>query len=155
MDNLFDAVDFLYSLKHIDSEVREKLDFLEQLRTLATSITVSTEKEAIQTSSSKDKIGGLVAKIVDLENELEDYAQALAYRREVAKDIIFEIKSECYQNMLYDYFICNFPLSRIADNNEILQSTARYQLKQATKEFEKIFDSKKQQRIQHIACGGN
>ena len=42
-----------------------------QLKTMAYSVTSSNDGERIQTSSNKDKLGLVVSKIVDLENEVD------------------------------------------------------------------------------------
>lgn len=66
------AVKFLEQIERADALIDSKLSELYRLRCLATSVTVPTDREAVQTSGVSDKVGSIVAKIIDLENEIDD-----------------------------------------------------------------------------------
>lgn len=150
MTDLNNAIELLYSLRNIDNEIREQIDLLDQLRSVVTSVTVSTDKEAVQSSGSKDKMAGIIAKIVDLENEINAKTDGLINRKNIVKEVIFSIEKENYQDLLYDYFICNIPLWQISENMGITYDACKKQLSRAKRCFERMFDSKKKQKIQHI-----
>lgn len=66
------AEKFLQQIERADRTIDNKLSEIYRLRCLATSITVPTDREAVQTSGVSDKVGNTVAKIIDLENEIDD-----------------------------------------------------------------------------------
>ena len=66
------AAEFLEQIERADTLIDSKLSELYRLRCLVTSITVPTDREAVQTSGVSDKVGNIVAKIVDLENEIDE-----------------------------------------------------------------------------------
>lgn len=61
--------DYLNQINRLDKMIQNKLSEIYRLKTMSCSITVSTEREAVQTSTNKDKLGSAISKIVDLENE--------------------------------------------------------------------------------------
>lgn len=66
------ADEFLKQIERADTMIDGKLSELYRLRCLATSVTVPTDREAVQSSGVSDKVGNIVAKIVDLENEIDE-----------------------------------------------------------------------------------
>lgn len=152
MRNLFNSNDLLYSLRVDNEEINKLVDKLNELKAIATSVTVATDKEAVQSSGSQDKMANIVAKIVDLEYEIDAEVDGYIERREFVKEIIFEIENENYQNILYDYFICNLDLWQIEENENINHDNARQRMFRAQKVFEKIFNAKKNIKTQNIVC---
>lgn len=134
--------EFLYSLNTIDKELTDKLEKLEMLRTMAIKITACTDKEAVQSNGSQDKLGNIMAKIVDMENEINEHTDNYCKRKEIAKDLIFKIEKESYQNMLYDLFICHIPLYQVAENYELTYKGAETTRRKAIVEFDKLFKDK-------------
>ena len=81
------AKEFLSQYRLSDLRIKAKLEQLEELRTQATHITPSYSEVAC-TPSASDKIGGLAAKITDLENEINaDIDNLLNIRKEIVKAI--------------------------------------------------------------------
>lgn len=66
------AVEYLTNIKLIERAIRLKREEIEELRTLAESIAIKTGEEPVQTSGTSDKVGNIVARIVDMEKELEE-----------------------------------------------------------------------------------
>ena len=66
------ADEFLKQIETYDSLVEGKLNEREKLWELATKVTLPTDREAIQTSGVSDKVGNIAAKLIDIENELDD-----------------------------------------------------------------------------------
>lgn len=66
-----DTKHYLQQIEKADRTIQNKLAELYQLRCLVTNITATSDKEPISfTGQSSDKVGNLVAKIVDLEREI-------------------------------------------------------------------------------------
>ena len=66
-----DTKQYLSQIEKLDKMIQNKLSEIYQLKTMACSVTVSNEKERVQTSSDNDRLGSTVAKIVDLEKETD------------------------------------------------------------------------------------
>lgn len=132
--------EFLYSLFSINSDIAEKVDRLEELKASAIGTTASTDKEPVQSSGSKDKLGTVVSSIVDLENEINLKTGDYIKRRDFAKKLIFKIENEKYQNLLYDYFILRNPLYQVAEENEMTYDGAKSCKKRAIRSFSKLFE---------------
>lgn len=152
MRDLNNATDLLYSLRNDSESINRLIEKLEDLKSSATSITVATDKVNVQSSGSYDKMADVVAKIIDLEYEIDGQVDGYIERREFVKELIFKIKNENYQNMLYDYFICNLALYQIEENENVTHDNARKRLSRAIKVFETIFETKKSTKIQDVVC---
>lgn len=63
--------EYLSQISRFDRMIKNKLMDIYQLKTMAYSVTAPNDGERIQTSSNKDKMGLVVSKIVDLENEVD------------------------------------------------------------------------------------
>lgn len=133
--------ELLYSLKDLNRDIHKKLDMLDELKATVIGITASSDKEAVQGNGDKDKLGAMMSKIVDLENEINSRVDDYAKRREVAKDIIFKIANENQQNVLYDFFICHLKLYAIAENYDMTYDNCKKCHKRAIKKFEEIYDT--------------
>jgi DNA-directed RNA polymerase specialized sigma subunit len=57
---------YLNKVKHIDDMINAKQQEIDSLRAKASSISVHTDSERVQSSGSKDKIGECCSRIVDL-----------------------------------------------------------------------------------------
>lgn len=66
-----DTKQYLSQIKRLDRQIQNKLSELYNLKMMASSISVSNEGERVQTSGNKDQLGAVVAKIVDMEKEVD------------------------------------------------------------------------------------
>lgn len=63
---------YLNQILRLDRQIKNKLAEIYQLRTMAESITVATDKERVDSSGDKDKLGCMMARIVDMEREVDN-----------------------------------------------------------------------------------
>ena len=76
--------DILARHKTADAEINVKLEQLAELKNLATKITPSVNQEGRGSGSVSDRVGRTVAKIVDLEQEInEDIDRLVDIKREI------------------------------------------------------------------------
>lgn len=135
--------ELLYSIRDIDKEINDKLEKLEMLKASVIGITARTDKEAVQSNGSQDKIGTLMSKILDLEKEINASTDNLVERKNLVKKLIFQLEREMHQNILYDLFICKMPLYEVADNYELTYKATEKARARAIKEFEKLYETYK------------
>lgn len=66
------AKEHLLQVKRADAVIANRQSELENLRELSTSISCSNEGEKVQKTLDTDKISSLIAKIVDIQHEIND-----------------------------------------------------------------------------------
>lgn len=76
-----DTKRYLKSIKEFAMENKSNLMLIEELRAIAESCTVQTDKESVQTSGSGDKLANIVGKIVDLEEKIYRNEEIIQKRR--------------------------------------------------------------------------
>ncbi len=72
---------YLSQIRRLDRQIQNKLSELYNLKMMASSISVSNEGERVQTSGNKDQLGAVVAKIVDMEKEVDKMVDLFVYTR--------------------------------------------------------------------------
>ena len=88
---------YLGQIDRYNKIISNKLSEIYQLKSLACSISVSADKEKIQTSSDKDRLGAAVAKIVDLESEINSTIDTfLEKRKKIIMQVSYTIRY-CFQ----------------------------------------------------------
>lgn len=94
-------------IRNMESTVQELEDLLEK-------ITAGTEGERVQTSGPKDKVGDLVARIVDYRNEIMDeWARALDQLAEI-EAVIQQVDDSRMQRILHMRYVENMKWEEIA-----------------------------------------
>lgn len=89
------AKQYLSQIEILDKRIQNKLSEEYQLRSLATNISVSNNSERVQTSGSGDRVGNIVAKIVDVQSEIDQIVDD--YLKQKA-DVIHTIESVSVPN---------------------------------------------------------
>lgn len=130
---------YLGQIDRYNKIISNKLSEIYQLKSLACSISVSADNEKIQTSSDKDRLGAAVAKIVDLESEINSTIDSFLKKREKIIMQIDSMESAIYYQVLFSRYIEQETFEKIAEETE-------YSLRQilrihgrALSEFEKLY----------------
>lgn len=89
----------------LDRDVQAKYYQLERLRSLAEK-TTTTQSERVQTSSSPDKFGDIMDKIIKAEQELNDEMHALLDATKEAKRLIDSVENDDYRHLLTMRYLC-------------------------------------------------
>lgn len=78
------AKEYLQQIRKADRMIENKLSEVKMLRGLAESVTSTWKEDVVQGSGSGDKLGDTVAKIVDLQNEINaDIDKLVDLKREI------------------------------------------------------------------------
>ena len=81
-----DAKTYLSQVELYDTHINNKLEELARLKELLRHITSSIKDVPVSGGGNQDKLGSAIAKIIDLENEINDAVDAYVdKRREVSK----------------------------------------------------------------------
>lgn len=127
-----DTKQYLGQIKRLEMQIQNKLAEIYQLRTMAESITVATDKESVKSSGDKDKLGCIMARIVDMENEVD---KMIDKRCNIVAQIDGMEDTESY-DVLAKVYILDRDLKAIAIEKGIAYKTFSRNYNKALKEFE-------------------
>lgn len=100
------AKEYLHQVRFIDTVIDNKQKELEQLKDMAVSISSGpSDKESVQTSHDQDKLGDIVAKIIDTQDEINCQIDHLVdVKREVVR-VMEKVKNVDAYKILYKRYI--------------------------------------------------
>lgn len=99
------AKQYLSQIARADNIIKNKLSEIYQLKVLSTSISATNIGERVQTSVSADKMGDMIAKIVDLQREAQEDIDKYTDFRKKAISQIESIETDNFYNVLYGRYI--------------------------------------------------
>lgn len=107
--------DYLERHRTADAEINSKLEQLAELRSLATKITPSTNYEGRGSGTASDKVGRTVAKIVDLEQEINEAIDRLVDIKAEIEDLINLLSDSVMRTVLERRYILHETWEVIAE----------------------------------------
>lgn len=105
---------YLEQIERLDRMIQNKLSEIEQLKHIATSITIAPKEVNVQVSSDKDRMGSAVAKLIDLEKETDRLVDEYIDKRKRIIEQIDSIKDTNMYHILSEKYISRKGLSVIA-----------------------------------------
>lgn len=98
------AKEYLLQIRKNDNQINNKLAEISHLREMAMSITSTLKEDVVQTSGNGDKLADTIAKIVDLENEINaDVDKQVDTKKEVMS--VIDTLEEPFCNLLYKRYL--------------------------------------------------
>jgi len=132
--------EYLSQIKEMRDRIKEKQSQINDLRSLSTSITVNTENERVSSSSDPDKIGKIIADILDREAELCVYINEYLQKEKEISCQIDSLKNNKCRAILHRRYVECMTFEDIAAIS--MKISYRHALRlhgQALKEFEDEF----------------
>jgi hypothetical protein len=105
--------EYLQQYRNADREINSKLDEIHRLRDIATKTTSTLNPDRVQTMA-ENKVERIVAKIVDLQKEVETEIYELIKIKRTVSDSINQIDTAAYRNVLRLRYINGWKWERIA-----------------------------------------
>jgi len=137
-----DTKQYLMSLSEFAEENHKRLVQIMELRAIAESCTVRTDKESIQTSGSGDKMANIVGRIVDIEREIYKTNKIIEHRRAEFEEITKKMKIDRHKEYLtVRYYDGNGFYDTVMIMN-LRDSTAKKIHRKSIAEFTKIYNEK-------------
>lgn len=99
------AKQYLSQISRLNKMIANKLSEIYQIKSMALNISVLNEEDKVQTSGSKDRIGDMVAKMVDLEKEAQSYVDAYTDLRRKTIMQIDSMPKETHYKVLFSKYI--------------------------------------------------
>lgn len=131
--------EYLEQVDRLDKMIQNKLSEIYQLKTMACSITVSTDMERVQSSGDKDRLGSTVVKIIELENEINDLIDELVDKKKVIVGQIESLEDTTHYHILMNRFVIHKSFDQIAREIPCSYRKATKDCADALVEFEKQF----------------
>lgn len=101
---------YLGQAKRFEYMIRNKMSEIERCREMSMSMTVATKQDVVQTSGNQDKMGTLLARVIDLKNEINVISLS---RDKIIKQIEGIADPDMYQ-MLYSKYIEDLSFTQIS-----------------------------------------
>lgn len=146
------AREYLEEIEYLDGVIQGKMAEVYQLRCLAVSCTAPTDREPISASGVSDRVGNIVSKIVDLQNETNDILDELIDKRKERIKVIEGIKKPLYYKILHKHYIgvkfdddtptWYMSLQDIAEDEGYSYSHIRASHQQALAEVQRVLDGR-------------
>ena len=134
-----DTKQYLSQIERLDKMIQNKLSEIYQLKTMACSVTVSNEKERVQTSSDNDRLGSTVAKIVDLEKETDMLVDRFIDKRSHIISQIDGLDNIDYYHVLSMRYVARNTFEEIAKKTNWSIRKVFSIHGEALKEFERLY----------------
>ena len=98
------AINYLKQIKSMDAKINADIEELASLEALATRTTSVLGGERVQSSGSQQKMADCVAKIVDMQKQVnEEIDRYIEYKKD-ARELLSECDSECITLVSKRYF---------------------------------------------------
>jgi DNA-directed RNA polymerase specialized sigma subunit len=111
---MLDAKAYLRKIELLDAHINNRLNDLHTLRTLATKITATISTVAVTGSSGQDKLGDAVAKIVDLQEEINQKIDRFVDMKREISMVLEKVKDPDQVKVLHKRYFEYKPWERIA-----------------------------------------
>lgn len=125
-------------LREMNLYIRNKQERIDELRSALTSISVSMG-ERVQTSPH-DKMADLTCKIIVMENELDAMIDDFADMKARAKNYIYMVGNEEWQDILYSHYVEFKTFEEIARNKGVSVGSIKQKNHRGLKILKKVVD---------------
>lgn len=129
------TVEYLSQILKYDRMMQNKLEESRNLRILATGTTAPSDGDRVQTSKDPDKMGGLVAQAVDLENEV----RVIAEKRNTIVKQIEQMHNLNHYDVLAQIYISGKGIKEVKLKTEVSARQIVRLHRKALTEFESQF----------------
>lgn len=141
--NLKQVKQYLREIQRLDALIRCKTAEIVQLRELALSITVQSSSEPVMTSKNPDKIGTVVAKIVDLQDEAAMEIDRFLDVRQERIAVIEKVADVKHYDILHQRYVQYRSLKQISIEMKLPYDSVKTLHLEALRSVESILGDKK------------
>lgn len=108
------AKEYLEQVKLFDAHINNKLDELERLKSLVTKVTSTWKGDVVSGGGNQDKLGDAVARIVDLQHEVNKAIDAYIDKQKEIGAVLDKIKDPDQLRVLYKRYFDGLTWEQIA-----------------------------------------
>ena len=137
--NFMKAKTYLQDIRKLDRKINNKQLELESLENMITSITPKLKEVNVQSSGSQDKLGEIISKIVDLQNEINREIDRFVDRKLEAIRLINLLEDDVSISLLIQRYINYRRWDEIAESLNYSRQGIIKKHGQALLDFEKVY----------------
>lgn len=135
-----DAATYLEQIVNDDARIQAKLIEVYQLRCLVTSVTAQLGTEPVQTSGDKDKVGKIVAKIIDLEHKINMMIDAFIDKKQERIEVIEQVEDTLLYTILHKHYVQGKKFVTIAEEEHYSEVHICNKHQEALEQVQRILD---------------
>lgn len=138
-----DAKSYLRKIELLDAHINNKLNDLATLRTMVTKITATITPVAVSGSGNQDKLGDAVAKIVDLQDEINQQIDRFVDAKMEVSAVLEKLQEPDHVKVLHKRYIEYKPFEQIACEMHCTYRNVCYIHGKALQEVGALLDERK------------
>lgn len=112
--NIVDAKAYLKQVELCDTRINNKLDELSVLKSIALKVTPSLSHAPAHSSGGQDKVGDVIAKIIDLEADINRTVDELVDKKREISAVVDQIQNADQLSVIYKHYFQFETLEQIA-----------------------------------------
>lgn len=132
---------YLESIKVLSEKRDKKLEQIDELRSVATNCVAPTDKEAIQSSGSADKMANIVGRMVDLIREVDELDELIKNRKSIIYRLSDKLSTDRHSQYIKLRFLEKNGFYDTVMKMELTDSTARRIERKAISELARIMNT--------------
>lgn len=132
------AQEYLKQVKLLDIHINSRLEELAQLKALATKTTSTWSAEPSGGSGNQDKMGNAVAKIIDMQQEINDAIDAFVGKKNEVRSLLEKIQDPDQLDILFKVYFQHETLTQAACEMGMTYRNACYIHGEALREVERL-----------------
>lgn len=109
-----EAQEYLLQVRKLDANIGSKLEQVAHLKAMTTKITTTLKQDVISGGGNQDKVGDAIAKIVDLEAEINRDIDAYVDKKREIIGVIEAVEAADQMEVLQKRYLLYEPLEQIA-----------------------------------------
>ncbi len=133
---------YLQKIRLYDTHINNKIAELSRLKDMVTNITPTLKDDVVSGSGSKDKLGDTVAKIVDLQNEINRAIDAFVDKKNEVCAIIDSLQNPDHVALLHKRYVEYLTWEQIACDMHISYRHATRMHGRALQAIERVMTEK-------------
>lgn len=114
--NIQQTYDYLMQIRRTDFLIRRLALRAEELRTCVDAKAIRYDKDRVQPSGPQDRFGEIVARVADLDVEIEQLREEKAALIIEIGDRIEQLGNDVEKTVLTEFYIGRMPMARIAED---------------------------------------
>ena len=111
---MMSAKEYLKKIRMYDTRIESKLLEVQALRAMVTKITPTLKADVVTASSPQDKLGDAVAKIIDLETEIDKEIDAYVDLKREVTALLERLENPFHYKVLHQRYFLYHTFERIA-----------------------------------------
>lgn len=131
--------EILFAIKRMNEQINNRMAKLDMLRLSVTGSAIRYEKDPVQTSGHEDRLEEMIARIIDMENEINALVEDFVVAKQKAIRQIDRLEKERWREVLYERYVLCLKIAEIAES----QGKSEIWVKKTHKEGLMAFDKLK------------